>query len=148
MCYEDLRETMGPQGVVIPDHQGKIVVILQNCSDVDVELPRGTLIGNIENSSNKEKHFVKDNELNQEELRAKWDIKNCPIPTPMSHQEKEEFLNKANIQVPEHYQQQYEDLLSKHHDVFNRFSFFVYFFFFCYEKMQKRLNKVFSPAFE
>ena len=53
---QDYQQIMGPQGVIIPDHQGKIVVVLQNCSDVDVKLPRGTLIGSIENSSAREKH--------------------------------------------------------------------------------------------
>ena len=30
------------------------------------------------------------------------------------------YFNKANIQVREQYQQQYEDLLAKHHDVFSK----------------------------
>ena len=34
---KDYKQIMGPQGVVIPDHQGKIVIVLQNCSDVDVK---------------------------------------------------------------------------------------------------------------
>jgi hypothetical protein len=32
-------------GLVAPDHQGDVTIMLQNMSDVDIELPRCTTLG-------------------------------------------------------------------------------------------------------
>ena len=36
-------------GLVVPNHQHDVTVILQNCTEVDMEIPRCTVIGFIEN---------------------------------------------------------------------------------------------------
>ena len=40
-------------GLVVPDHQGDVTIMLQNCSNVDMEIPRCTTIGFLENLKNK-----------------------------------------------------------------------------------------------
>ena len=40
-------------GLVVPNHQGDVTLLLQNCGDVDIEIPRCTAIGYIENLQNK-----------------------------------------------------------------------------------------------
>jgi hypothetical protein len=39
-------------GLVVPDHQGDITILLQNCGDVDMEIPRCTAIRFLENLQN------------------------------------------------------------------------------------------------
>ncbi len=39
-------------GVVIPNHQGDVTLLLQNCSDVGMEIPRCKAIGFLENFKN------------------------------------------------------------------------------------------------
>jgi hypothetical protein len=47
----DHPEIMGQPGIFVPDHFGNMNFILQTYSDVDLNITRGTLVRNIENSS-------------------------------------------------------------------------------------------------
>jgi hypothetical protein len=38
--------------LVVPNHQGDVTILLQNCGDVDMEIPRCTAIGYLENLQN------------------------------------------------------------------------------------------------
>jgi hypothetical protein len=40
-CAEH-SQIMGPLGIVVSDHSGNVNLILQNCGDVDIKLPRST----------------------------------------------------------------------------------------------------------
>ncbi len=40
-------------GLAVPNYQGDITILLQNCGDVDIEIPRCTAIGYLENLQNK-----------------------------------------------------------------------------------------------
>ncbi len=48
----DHPQLFAQPGLVIPDHQGDMTIMLQNMSDVDIEIPRCTTIGFIENLNN------------------------------------------------------------------------------------------------
>ena len=76
-------------GLVIPDHQGDVTLLIQNCSDQDVEIPRCTTLGFIENLKNTE--FKEIHEINQEQLKKSWS-KDKPLPTAMPTDKKVEFL--------------------------------------------------------
>jgi hypothetical protein len=45
----DFPQIFAQPGLVIPNHQGDVTIQLQNCSDVDITIPRDTVIGYIEN---------------------------------------------------------------------------------------------------
>ena len=103
-------------GLVIPNHQGDVTVILQNCGDVDMEIPRCTTIGYLENLQNNafnEIYPVDEQKIEEEAAQDK------PIPDPMTNQQKLEFLSHIKITVPAEEQNSYTKLLLKHHDVFS-----------------------------
>jgi hypothetical protein len=45
-------------GLVVPNHQGDVTVLLQNCGDVEIEIPRCTAIGYLENLQNKSSNEI------------------------------------------------------------------------------------------
>ncbi len=48
----DHPQLFAQPGLVIPDHQGDVTIMLQNVSNVDIEIPQCTTIGFIENLKN------------------------------------------------------------------------------------------------
>ena len=98
IANQDFPQVFSQPGLVVPDHQGDVTLILQNCSSQDIEIPRGTTMGFIENLSNQE--FAEILEINQEEPLKCSGSKDVPLPKPMSGTEKEAFLAQANIKVP------------------------------------------------
>ena len=106
-------------GLVTPDHQGQVMIILQNCGDEDITIPRCSSIGYIENVNNP--CFDEISEVKQKEWEAQIsENPKLPEPEPMSNEEKENFLAQAKINVPVEEKLQYKDLLCKHHDVFSK----------------------------
>ena len=103
-------------GLVVPNHQGDVTILLQNCTDVDMEIPRCTVIGFIENLTNEE--FNEISQIDQEDVK-KTVSKDKPVPKAMSKEEKDAFLEKANVKVPDSEKQAYIDLIARHHDVFS-----------------------------
>ena len=103
-------------GLVIPDHQGDVTIMLQNMSDVDIEIPRCTTIGFIENLKND--YFDEISPIDQEDTQKRFS-KDLPLPKPLSKEKQEEFLSHANIKVPREQEQAYRVLLANHHDVFS-----------------------------
>ena len=114
----DFPQIFSQPGLVVPDHQGDITLILQNCSSQDIEIPRGTTVGFIENLSNQE--FDQILEIDQEEPLKCSKSKDLPLPKPMSGTEREAFLAQANIKVPQEEKQHYRNLIAEHHDVFSK----------------------------
>jgi hypothetical protein len=82
-------------------------------SDVDIEIPRCTTIGFIENLNNE---YFKISPIDQESALQKFS-EDLPLPKPLSREMQEEFLAQANIKVPK--EQAYRVVLVKHHDVFS-----------------------------
>jgi hypothetical protein len=113
----EFKQIMGPPGILIPDHNCNVNIILQNCGDTDVYKPRGALLGNVKNLSINEPRLCKEQHLNAEKLQKQFDARARPLPEPLTPAEKNEFLGKAKINVPAEFQYQYEELLAKHHDV-------------------------------
>jgi dUTPase len=75
-------------GLVSPDYQGQLLIILQNCGDKDVILPRGSIIGFIANV--KYPNFDEISEVKQKKWEAKVSANaKLPEPEPMLHEEKE-----------------------------------------------------------
>jgi hypothetical protein len=84
-------------GLVVPNYQGDVTLLLQNCSDVDIEIPRWTAIGFLENLQNetfKQIQAIDQNQLEKEISKDK------PAPAPMSNKDKINFLNKIKSNVP------------------------------------------------
>ena len=102
--------------LVVPNHQGDVTILLQNCGDVDMEIPRCTAIGFLENLQNDtfNEIYVLDEKKMEEEAS-----KDVPIPNPMNNKQKEEFLSKVKINVPAEERETYQDILLNHHDVFS-----------------------------
>jgi hypothetical protein len=78
-------------GLVVTNHQGDVNVILQNCGDIDMEIPRFTAIGFLENLQNdtfKDIYDVDENKVEKEVSQDKH------TPTPMSNDDKIKFLEK------------------------------------------------------
>jgi hypothetical protein len=116
----EFKQIMGPPGIVVPDHNVNVNVILQNCGDTDVYIPRGSLLGNVEKSSINEPKLSKDQQLDAEKLQKHFDERARPIPKHLAPSEKSAFLEKAKINEPNEFKHQYEELLPKHHDVFRK----------------------------
>ena len=66
-------------GLVVPYHQGDVTILLQNCSEVNIEIPRCTAIGFLENLKNDtfKKMYVVDAKKMEQVSKDK------PIPKPM-----------------------------------------------------------------
>ena len=105
-------------GLVCPDFQGHVMIVIQNCGDVDITLPRCTAVGFIENLTNAE--FEEISPIKEEEWEAKMNASKHVPPPPMSEKERAEFLNQAKINVPTEEQAMYEELICKHNDVFSK----------------------------
>ena len=71
--------------------------MLQNCSDQDIEIPRNTTLGYLENLKNKE--FNNISVIDQEKVKEEFS-QDVPLPKPMSDSVKIDFLAHANIKVP------------------------------------------------
>jgi hypothetical protein len=113
----DFPALFSQPGLVEPNHQGDITLLLQNCSGVDVEIPRCTAIGFLENLQNdtfKQIQAIDHNQLEKEMAKDK------PAPAPMSKEDKGKFLDKIRINVPAEERDTYIKLLVKHHDVFSQ----------------------------
>ena len=81
-------------GLVIPSHQGDVTIMLQNCSDQDIEIPRNTTLGYLENLKNE--YFKEISLIDQEKVKQDFS-KDVPMPKPMTESVKTEFLAQANI---------------------------------------------------
>ena len=114
----DYPSLFAQPGLVCPDVQGNISIILQNCGDEDLRLPRSTIIGYIENTKNPD--FEEISLIDEEVMKAKMSQTEFSPPPPMSQTEREEFLAQARINVPAEEAVKYEDLLCKHHDIFSK----------------------------
>jgi hypothetical protein len=45
----DFPQLGGGPGWVVPNHAGQVTMVVQNCSPVDMPIPRGTKMGMLEN---------------------------------------------------------------------------------------------------
>jgi hypothetical protein len=88
--WADHPEIMRPPVTVVPDHFGSVNTILQNCGDVDMNTHRGTLIGNIENST-QNKHIMTREQEEKEIWCNKWTNKMLNAETRRLHQQKEKL---------------------------------------------------------
>ena len=113
----DFPQIFSQPGLVTPNHQGDVTLILQNCSNQAIEIPRGTSLGFIENLRNTEfgEILKLDEKVTEEKLS-----KDLPKPEPLSPKARAEFLSKANIKVPAEENDAYQKLISDHHDVFSK----------------------------
>jgi hypothetical protein len=112
----DFPALFSQPGLVEPNHQGDVTLLLQNCSDVDIEIPRCTAIGFLENLQNetfKQIQAIDQNQLEKETSKDK------SAPAPMSNKDKTKFLDKIKINVPAEERDTYIKLLLKHQDVFS-----------------------------
>jgi hypothetical protein len=86
-------------GLISPDHQGQMMLILQNCSNEDIIIPRCSIFGCIENV--KSPCFDSISEIKSNE----WEIKVSQTPQllepePLSQDQKAKCLAQTNIYVP------------------------------------------------
>ena len=81
-------------GLVNPDHQGQVTIILQNCGDEDVTIPRCSNIGYIENVKNPCFDEISEVKKNEWEAKVSANAK-IPEPEPLSIEEQVKFLAQA-----------------------------------------------------
>ncbi len=94
----DFPQLGGGPGWVVPNHAGQVTMVVQNCSPVDLHIPRGTKMGTLENIHG-EKIQPMDGKKIIEQL-DKQDPNPKPIK-PLSPAEQKEFLDKLNLNIPE-----------------------------------------------
>jgi hypothetical protein len=77
--------------LVVPNHQGDVTIHLQNCSDVNIKIPRCIAIGFLENLQNDtfKEIYVVDEKKREEKVS-----KDKPIPKLMSIKDKEFLLEQ------------------------------------------------------
>jgi len=107
----------GGPGWVVPNHAGQVTMVVQNCSPVDMHIPRGTKMGVLENIHG-EKIQPMDGKKIIEQLE-KEDV-NPETIKPLSAAEQKEFLDKLNLNVLEDARKLYKQLIQQNHDVFSR----------------------------
>ena len=105
----------GGPGLVVPDHAGHVTVLVQNCSPVDMEIPRNTVIGELENI-----HALKLTPLDATKLLQRSKETTQPTVQPMTASETKEFLANLNLTVPQEELEAYRNLILANHDVFSR----------------------------
>jgi hypothetical protein len=86
----DHPQLFAQPGLVIPDHLGDVTIMLQNMSDVDIEIPRCTTIGSIENLNNE--YFGKISPIDQEDTQQRLS-KDLPLPNLCQKKSKKNFLS-------------------------------------------------------
>jgi hypothetical protein len=111
----DYPSLFAQPGLVCPDAEGCVTVLLQNCADQEITLSRRTTVGFIENLNDPQFERVTPAE------EPNWETtEQPPSPKPMSSEERREFLSQATLNVPNEEANLYEELLCKHHDVFSK----------------------------
>ncbi|MFM8998473.1 MAG: reverse transcriptase domain-containing protein, partial [Actinomycetota bacterium] len=89
--------------------EGKVFVVLKNCSPTSLLLPRGTMIGDAT-------PVASVHAIDQEQL-FKTNVK---PPPPLKQGNREHFISKVNLNVPIHYHDAFVKLLLANHDVFSK----------------------------
>jgi hypothetical protein len=82
----------GGPGWVVPNHTGQVTMVVQNCSPVDLHIPRGTKMGVLENIHH-EKIQPMDGKKIVEQLNARKPENN--LPKPLSPAEQSFCLNST-----------------------------------------------------
>ena len=118
IACSEFPELGGGPGWVVPNHAGQVTMVVQNCSPVDMHIPRGTKMGVLENIHGEEITPMDGKKIIEQIERNK----NTPDkPTvPLSPQEQKEFLDQLNLKVPEDERKLYEQLILQNHDVFSK----------------------------
>ena len=113
----DFPQLSGGPGWVVPNHAGQVTMVVQNCSPVDLHIPRGTKMGVVENIHH-EKIRPMDGKKIVEQINARKP--DNVLPKPLSPVEQKEFLSKLNLNVPEDERKLYEQVILANHDVFSK----------------------------
>jgi len=81
----DFPQLSGRPGWVLPNHAGQVTMVIQNCSPVDLHIPRGTKMGIFENVQG-ERILPMDGKKIVEQIEQS---KNTPndLPKPLSPSE-------------------------------------------------------------
>jgi hypothetical protein len=95
------------------------MIILQNCGDEDVTMPKCSNIRYIENVNNPYLDQISEGKTNEWEGKVSVNAK-LPELEPMSHDINEIYLPQAKINVPIDEKSQCKDLLCKHYDMFSK----------------------------
>ncbi len=115
----EFPQLSGGPGWVVPNHAGQVTMVVQNCSPVDLHIPRGTKMGVLENIHHEKiQPQPMDGKKIIEQLNARKPEKN--LPKPLSPAEQKEFLSKLNLNVPEDKRKLYEQIILANHDVFSK----------------------------
>ena len=110
--------TGGPY-LVQPDNLGQITIAVKNCSPVDLELERNDFIGQVENVQDCETR-----EINPAYLQAIAQQQRRLRPHQKLSERKRKFiLENVKLQVPEQFQQQYLEVLLRHHEAISEDKF-------------------------
>jgi hypothetical protein len=88
---------VGSPGIVVPHHFGNYNIILQNCEDVNIDIVRDTLVGNIEKSADYEHSMTYEQILDPLKLEQKFNARNKSLQKRMSNKEEKEFIKKTKI---------------------------------------------------
>ncbi len=97
------------QGVTTVFDNDKAVYLVKNCSGAEIRIPRGYPLGEAEPIS-------QINAIKKEDfLRG-----TINFPKPLPEDRRKKFLESININVPDHEQEAYEELLLKNHDIFSK----------------------------
>ena len=105
----------GGPGLVVPNHAGHVTVLVQNCGPTDMEIPRGVIVGELENIHNEILQPL--NSANFHKLFPQKAKANIPL---ISETEKRQFLADLTLNVPESERKLYEELILANHDIFSK----------------------------
>jgi hypothetical protein len=105
----DFPQLSGGPGWLVPNHAGQVTMVVQNCSPVDLHIPRGTKMGVLENIHCEKIHPM-DGKKIVEQLNARKPENN--LPKPLSPAKQREFLAKLNLNIPDDERKLYEQISS------------------------------------
>jgi len=104
---------IGGPGLIQADAQGQAVIELRNSGPDYYEIPRGQVVGVLENAKRFSLEEIRSEVINDI-------IQKHASSRPPSLEDKKFIKENAQINVPEEYRQAYLNVLERHHEVFSR----------------------------
>ena len=112
VAVPDIPVLTGGPAIVQPDKSGQAFLQITNCSPNTITLQRGEFMGFIENVTDCEKRQVNPSYINEIALNKS---KNR-VPIPLSKEKKLFIQEKAKLNVPDNFKEEYLNVLFKNHE--------------------------------
>lgn len=116
---ENFSMLKGGPGLVTTNDANEMFILVHNCSPVQQEIPRGEILGQIENIQNLHISQIHESDIAQTISAIQTNVRNG-LP---SQQRQKQILNELKLKVPASERKNYMQLILSNHDVFSTSQF-------------------------